>query len=462
MEQKLIDFCESNKLIQPYDQILVGVSGGVDSVGLLYFFSTIQKVYHLKLHCIYVDHGLRGEISKEDGQFVKRLADKLGIDFSLKSYDIKSLSQVYNLGIEEMARLKRYEAFRETIDEIWDGKGKVALAHHRQDQVETLLFRMARGTSISGMKGMSSSAVGLFGLPLVRPFLHLKKAEIISYVRDKGLSYREDESNQDCQFRRNLIRNQILPLMREVNEAVDEHLLEFASDLSELENYLLERSQLDFERISIDKSMPIYPILQYPSVVGRLFLRKGVEKMGFPLKDVSRKHWQFLYDLCQKPVGKEIDWIGDFRVYRHQDRLIFEKKEFGLEEGVYTVLDYLDKSIEIEGFRLHFSKKNRKEIENYRNDNCLFYFPYDMIDKSVKLRINSNKDRIQVYPDGKSQSIHKLYKNAKIAHQMRNRQWVIAKEMEVLLAVGLRRSQGFYMEAHHQMVLVIRIERLAL
>lgn len=460
MEQKLIDFCESNELIQPFDRILVGVSGGVDSVGLLYFFSSIQALYQLQLHCIYVDHGLRGEVSKEDGRFVKKLADELGIGFTLKSYDIESLSKDNSLGIEEMARIKRYEAYQETIDRLWEGKGKVAIAHHQQDQVETILFRMARGTSISGMKGMLPSSVGLFGLHLIRPFLNLKKSEIISFVESRGLSYREDESNQDCQFRRNLIRHKVLPLMREVNEGVEAHLLDLASDLAELEDYCLSISQLDFQKISLEKAIPIDPILKYPSVIGKLLLRKGVEVMNFTLKDVSRIQWQALYDLCQKPIGKEMDFSGEIKVYRHQEALVFERKCLKLEKEAYLVLDYIEQSIEIDGYRIHFSKKNVKEMENYRNDNCLFYFPYDMIDESVELRVHSRKDRIQVYQDGRSQSIHKLYKDTKIAHQARDKQWVMVKKDEVLLAVGLRRSQGFYVNAHHKIVLMVRIERL--
>ena len=188
---------------------LIGVSGGRDSVALLHH---LHDLGYRRLIVCHVNHRLRGRASTGDASFVRRLATRLGLDFEQTSQDVARLARDAADSIETTARRVRHEFFAEVARRY--RCPRVILAHHAEDQAETVLMRLLRGTSISGLRGMKRETplrVGRTTLSLLRPMLHVRRAEIDAFLASHHLAFREDESNQDTRLTRNLLRHELLP-----------------------------------------------------------------------------------------------------------------------------------------------------------------------------------------------------------------------------------------------------------
>ena len=221
--------------LPPTRRYLIGVSGGRDSVALLHHLH--DRGYRRLIVC-HVNHRLRGRASTGDASFVRRLATRLGLDFEQTSQDVARLARDAAESIETTARRVRHEFFAEVARQY--RCPRVILAHHAEDQAETVLMRLLRGTSISGLRGMKRETplrVGRTTLSLLRPMLHIRRAEIDAFLASHHLAFREDESNQDTRLTRNLLRHEWLgagfraPDTRWIDEA--RHQLASTDALSE-------------------------------------------------------------------------------------------------------------------------------------------------------------------------------------------------------------------------------------
>ena len=213
--EKIREYIDANDLIKAGDRVLVAVSGGADSVALLYL---LHSMGNLDLLVAHLNHGLRGEESDGDELFVRRLAADLGLPVFAERADVRALAADGRLSLEDAGRRARYAFFGRIAAE--HGAVSVALAHHADDQAETVLMRLLRGAGGTGLAGMSPRSAGRY----VRPLLCVTRAEIESYLRERRLHFRVDSSNASNEFLRNRIRNQLLPLLAGYNPAVFERL----------------------------------------------------------------------------------------------------------------------------------------------------------------------------------------------------------------------------------------------
>ncbi len=211
--------------------ILLALSGGADSRALLHMLLS----YGAPLSVAHVDHGIRGETSKRDREFCEALAREAGIPFYLLKTDIPALAKKNHTGLEEQARAERYRFFEELMQE--HDIPILATAHNATDNAETLLFRMARGTGLSGLCGISP-ARSFGGGMLIRPLLDMTKEEILEYCKAHSLNYVTDETNADIAYARNRIRHNILPEMNVLNKEAVRHISELCRSLNEDETFL--------------------------------------------------------------------------------------------------------------------------------------------------------------------------------------------------------------------------------
>lgn len=227
--QKRIDL---NRMLETGDSVLVGLSGGPDSVALLLVLNQLRKKYNLDLAAVYINHNIRPKAAKKEELFCQQLCDKLEIELYLVRENIPLLAKKFKTGIEETARDFRYGVFEE-ICRSFD-YNKVALGHHYDDQVETILFRIIRGTGISGLSGIAPVRD-----QFIRPLFDLTKEEILTYLKSIKQSYCIDQSNRDIKLKRNYIRRQLLPLIREnLNPAVDKALYKLGENSALEDEYL--------------------------------------------------------------------------------------------------------------------------------------------------------------------------------------------------------------------------------
>lgn len=227
-----------NDLISPGNTpLLVGVSGGVDSLVLLHALRTLDYTLHIAT----LDHGLRGEAGASDAAFVEAMARAWGIPCTRGQADTAALAKAKGVGIEHAARLVRYDFLASAAREI--GADRVAIAHHADDQAETVLLHLVRGSGIGGLKGMAWIAPlpGHPDLNLIRPMLGVRRSEIEAYACENGLTPRVDATNAETAYTRNKIRLDVLPLLRQINPDVDTALIRLADNAAADDAYLNQR-----------------------------------------------------------------------------------------------------------------------------------------------------------------------------------------------------------------------------
>lgn len=206
IQERFTDYIQTHHLFEPDDKILLGVSGGVDSVVMMHLF--LRAGYQVALaHCNYQ---LRGDESDQDHLFVRDLAQEHALPFYEKRFDTKDYARDHGLSVQMAARRLRYQWFEQVRSR--EGYDRVAIGHNKDDLSETFLINLSRGTGLKGLTGIQARRGNV-----VRPLLFADKNEILHYCREQGLHYREDSSNQTTQYNRNKIRHQIIPVFQQIN-----------------------------------------------------------------------------------------------------------------------------------------------------------------------------------------------------------------------------------------------------
>ena len=215
----------ANDLLARGDRVLVALSGGPDSVALLHLLHRLRESWRLELAAVYVNHGLRPEAARAEEAFCEKLCAKLGIPLTIERANVKAIATEQGIGIEEAGRNARYTIFETLADSL--ECDRIALGHHADDQVETILFRVLRGTGGDGLTGIPAKRGRI-----IRPLLGCTKDELLAYLRGHRLRYRDDASNRSLRYRRNVVRRKILPVAREqVNPAVNTAVIALADNL---------------------------------------------------------------------------------------------------------------------------------------------------------------------------------------------------------------------------------------
>ncbi len=232
MIDAVIRTIEDRQLLQPGDRVLVALSGGPDSVALAHVLHSVRHRYDLELATVYVNHQIRKRAAKQEERFCQALADRLGIELYLVTEDIPALATSAKKGIEETARTFRYGVFERLAQD--DGYDKIAVGHHADDQAETVLFRVLRGTGRSGLLGIPVKRG-----KIIRPLLYVGRKDILAYLKDNGLEYCIDKSNLRNEYKRNFIRNRLLVTIRKhINPAVETALSNLAESSTAEDEYL--------------------------------------------------------------------------------------------------------------------------------------------------------------------------------------------------------------------------------
>lgn len=230
--QKVKRAIADRQLLDRGDSVLVALSGGPDSVAMMHLLTRLRRSMKLTLHAVYINHQIRPRAAKKEERFCQQLCDDLKVPLTVVHEDVPAFAKKEKLGLEEAAREIRYATFDRLATE--NGFDRVALGHHADDQVETILFRLFRGTGPSGLIGMPARRG-----KIIRPLLDLTRVEIMMYLTKNSLDWCEDTSNKSLKFKRNYIRHRLLPaLRRELNPQVGKAILSLADTLGAEEEYL--------------------------------------------------------------------------------------------------------------------------------------------------------------------------------------------------------------------------------
>ena len=318
----------------------MAVSGGADSVALLLLLLELREKLGIVLSVVHFNHKLRGKASDADEKFVAELAEKHGLEFHSASADVAKKAKRERANVEDAARHARYEFFRQLVDQ--DHMDRVAVAHTADDQAETVLAHILRGTGLAGLGGIHADPY-----PLVRPLLNVRRAELRNYLKTRRQSWREDRTNNDTSRTRARIRKKLLPLLeKQFNLEAVAHLRNlaelarrdeaFLSALARMRSEDLGQKEADHWRITVANLLRPFP--------GSLFNVENTKFEGKPLRhavsarmvrqlvdgvkvrkgELSAEHVEKVMDLALTPSsGKELPLPGGVQVLRDRDTLVF-------------------------------------------------------------------------------------------------------------------------------------------
>jgi tRNA(Ile)-lysidine synthase len=341
LESKVIDFIQLCSLIPRRELVVVGVSGGADSVCLLHVLAEWRRKLGIKLHVAHLNHQIRGIESQADAEYVSNLAGSLGIPITIDSQDVAAYRTERKCSLEEAARELRYAFFARVARKV--GAHRIAIGHTRDDQVETILMHILRGTGITGLCGLApcsplaydsqgmslpasplslpASSRSLRGSPLslrakrrnllvIRPLLDITREETASYCQKHQLDPRIDSSNLSPSFFRNRLRLHLLPLLRQYNPSIDQALLRLA-DIAKEDNAFIEQqasglwdelARQENNAICLDKKQ----IAALPIALQRHLLRTAVTKLAGDVRDIEASHIEAARSLLNKQPSKRI------------------------------------------------------------------------------------------------------------------------------------------------------------
>ncbi|MHC4983225.1 MAG: tRNA lysidine(34) synthetase TilS [Planctomycetota bacterium] len=337
-------FIDDRQLIAPDAGVVVGVSGGADSVALLAALRAVAREAGrgYKLAAAHLNHGLR-EDAAADEDFVRRLAEGWEIPFISATRDVRAFAARTSKGTEEAARMLRYEFLRQTAEAR---RAKyVAVGHHADDNAETVLYRILRGTHLRGLSGIPA-ARPLAGseVTLVRPLLACRRDQVEAFCRRQGLTWRTDWTNVDVSYRRNFIRRELLPLVREnINPRADEALLRLAEAAGAIESWASQLGASAFERAVRGGAggavvLDVLTLAGEPAVVRLYALRCAVERLGVPLRALDAERLGDLAALLGEGPGGAVSLPGGFAARREAGELILEAQVPGAAAPAETAV----------------------------------------------------------------------------------------------------------------------------
>ncbi|MCP3941755.1 MAG: tRNA lysidine(34) synthetase TilS [Desulfobacteraceae bacterium] len=320
-------------MIQKKDAVLVGVSGGPDSVTLVLALLFLVKNLELALGIAHFNHGLRGEESQRDENFVKDLAHRLCLPFFGKKMDIGNLAKKNHLSIEEAGRNARYAFFTKIADT--HKFTKIATGHNRDDNAEQVLISLLRGAGPRGLSGIPPMRENRF----IRPLIQMPKLRILNFLREKDQPFVVDSSNTDESYLRNKIRHNLIPrLEQDFNPEIKSSLDRLSHIIRQEEDFLTAQASqvFNFCMIEENKALVVLSIAKliksHPALVNRV-LRQAIERVKKDLKRITLAHVQDILVLMSRAEsGKSLDLPGRIRVYKTQERLCIQKEALGLRE----------------------------------------------------------------------------------------------------------------------------------
>lgn len=444
MFTKVKNFIINNKMLAPGDHVVVGVSGGADSVCLLDILCRLSKEYNIKITVVHVNHMIRGEEADSDEAYVKELCEKNNVGFVSVHKDIPQIAIDNKESLELSGRRARYEAF-ESIKEA----DKIAVAHHGDDQAETVLFNIFRGSSLKGAGGIRPVRD-----KIIRPLMCVSRNDIEQYLAERKLEFCTDSTNNQLDYTRNKMRNVIIPYVKEnINREVVNSINELAADMQECYDYILEQAKCVYQRCTQRESglrVCVSELINEPDIIRRQVLMMAVDEITGSLKDITRKHIQSVDGLLFKDVSKMVDLPGGLQVVRRYESLEFKFNEELLAETEYELIKEEDFAFET----IDFDGDWQKLTNDYAK-----VFDCDKIKGTVVLRKRLPGDYFVMDNSGRRKLLKNYFIDKKIPQKVRDSIWLLADGSHILWIVGYRVSEEYKTSQSTKKVLKVTVRR---
>ena len=438
------DTIRRRRMLEAGDHVILGLSGGADSVALFHALRLLSGAIKLRLTAVHINHGIRGDEARRDEDFVKALCEAYGIACEVIRADVPGYAKDSGMTLEEAGRVKRYDAFYEALRR--HEAQKIAVAHHKNDQAETLLMRMIRGTGPMGLAGIPpvNGAV-------IRPLIDCAREEIEMFLSENNWDYMMDSSNLAPSYTRNQIRLAIMPRLLTINPRSVDALARLAEMAAEENAYLDAKAEEAYHNCrGAGKETELFiPCLKsYPLVLQRRIIRMACLLVAESMKDISYEHIRDILMLMQKGTGKALQLPARLTVSIEYDKLVFRKDAQNIVIGKEYILkagglwngecQYQSQKIQETGQTVTVSAQNIKELASLHHC-CTAQWDYDKIKGNIRVRGRRNGDRIML-PGGGTKKVKDILIDAKVPRDKREQVLIISDDSDILWIVGHRDS----------------------
>lgn len=458
--EKANNYILENKMLSGVDRVVVGLSGGADSVCLLMVMNKLREKYGLAqggVVAVHVNHGIRGAEADDDQCFVEALCKEFEIECVSYYRNIPEYARKHSLTVEEAGRRYRYECFEETLR--MKGATKIAVAHNKNDFAETVLFNLIRGTGLKGLAGIPSVRGNI-----IRPLLFATRDEIELYLKQCNQDFRIDSSNNQTDYDRNRIRHIILPEMLEINSGAVEHICQAAEVVRENYQYVEGLVSEKLDRLiehygnSDEISISITVLLNEELPIRRQLIHELLGRACGNKKDITAKHICAVEELLSQQTGKQLQLPYGLKVRVSYDKLLLSKEGNKSDDYCYEISDEAEITLP-SGDRLCVNCFMADSSYNIPKNNYTKVIDYDKIKDTLCLRNVQDGDYIIINKQGESKKLNRLFIDNKVDRQLRNSWPVVAVGHEIVWAIDLRYNEAYRVDDNTSRVMCLEYKR---
>jgi tRNA(Ile)-lysidine synthase len=451
LKEKAIQTIKRHSMLQEGDVVLIGLSGGPDSVCLSVILEEVRDNFNLSLHALYVDHGLRPEESRDEEAFCKGFCDEHGIDFYSEKIEVKAYAEENRINIHEAARGLRYDAFQRTALKI--KALKIGVAHNTDDQAETFLMRLIRG---AGRRGLS-------GIPyirgnIIRPLLDIRREDIERFLSEKQIKFMTDSSNLKTEYLRNRLRQEIIPILKKDNPSVTESINRTADIFREEERYLDIATTKTMMRLitrKTDESIELFlmPLMTIDRAIMRRILKRALSEIGAD-RGIELTHIDDVIHLIKdNRSGDMINLPKEIRAVKSYSTLLLTKEVF---TGLQT--QYIDVPGETpigeKGLSI-ISQLSDKAVEITNRDTAVF----DFESLVLPLQLRKRREGDFFYPAGfgRKKKLQDFFVDEKVPREKRDSVPLIVSGEDIIWVAGYRMDERYAAKEGTKKHLVLKI-----
>lgn len=473
--ERVDNFLKKWEMVQEGESVLLGISGGADSICLAMYFLAKREILSLKLYAVHINHMLRGDEAKRDEEFVRRFCGDFHIPLNVEYRNIKEESRQKKCSEEEAGRMARYECFEKYAKEYHCEK--IAVAHHQNDAAETILFRMLRGTGPQGMAGI---------LPvngkIIRPFLCLSREEIIDVLKNIEQDYVDDSTNTSEEYSRNYIRHRILPEMESVNKRAAEHISELGMQMQELLSYVMPKMDVIYkEKVEENERGELFLSEKAFSQMSLFEKKEILRRMLFEIsghrKDISLVHVEQLRLLMKNKCGKRQNCPYRVIAKRMRDGLVLTKEKDCLKDSDSTQKSKLQPVFLEKSQLKRYEEEKKEQVISFEERgleirycilpwnggkvakrDCVKYFDYDKMKCKPCLRTRNAGDYFIMDKEGRRKSLGRYFIDTKIPASDRDRQLLLADGSHIMWIIGGRISEFYKVSSETKRVLRVSVQ----
>jgi len=444
--------------------LVVAVSGGADSVCLLYALAQLKDELNLQLHVAHFNHSLRGAEADADAQYVADLARTLKLPSTIEKRDINSYGSTSS--VEEKARVARYTFLAEVAASA--GSKAVAVAHTADDQVETILMHLVRGTGLAGLCGMREvstweSSPDESGTTIIRPLLGVTRKEVESYCGASKLTPRIDSSNKTPDYMRNRFRHELIPLLESYNANFKDALLRLTRVVA-AEITLLDEQVSDVWDAVVSEEDKLLNIdrdafCQLPVAVKRHLIRRVLEQMAGTLTDIEAVHIENVLDIIEKPVGKKLSLPYSLVLVNGYNTCTIGSETLQNDASEVIEVEYtlnVPGDTMIPGWKIAASIENKQLKNESKYHEC---FDYDVVGSELSVRGKKASDKFQPLGMTRNKSLKDFMVDLKIPKAQRNGIPIVCSPEHIIWVVGYRIDERAKVSATTKYVLSIEFDR---